>query len=633
MPPSRSALLVTVLLLVLGALRIIWMVSHQPMLGYANQFDTGRTSACFGLWPNLPEPARYDAHRESPIAQHIEGERRPAECYVSAELAFVSVAMAGWKIASELELARSATMDLRYVGVLKAITLLLLAIGFTIALRERPLWMVAHAAVFGLVLADPIVTLWMNTLYTEFSAVLFCYVAVVCLVVIAGMAPDRIGWYLAFGLALIGLGLSRTQHAMLPLCLSILILPVAWRYRRAMGISFIVVSIIVAVVQMVVIERPTTLRAANTVNLVLGTLLPASHAPDRALATLELPPRCESMIDATWYVTMGEDLATRCPEARSVRAARMFSLLATEPGIVFRVLAKAAPLMQTQVLRYLGIEEGTRFATLDGRQSPLAWSIATPIEALPVVAYVGWQVFLLAALAIGLIAWLVNGIRWGTAIGPLITSALAGIAWYAVLSSLADGYVEAPRHANLNAVASSAFFVVIVVATVFGFFARYPQRIIAGTVVGRPTSLAFRLSVLAGALAVAMSAIVWIPVFRQQSLAVGVVDEPESNRLSSARALLHGWALDPLGPASVYAMVNGAIHVDAHPWRHPTDPEGVEIARVFPRYERPAASRFEITIDTSAFGGKPVLVHTIAVNPDGVETEIDRRTLVPPSRR
>src|SRR5436190_22765352 len=161
MMPERFhavARLAALLLLALGVWRIAVVVAASPMLGYANQFDAGRTSACFGLWPNLPEPARYGAHREAPIGQYVEGQRRPAECYVSSELAFVSLAMAAWKIAADLELARPDTMDLRYVSVLKAVVLMLLGIVFTFALSERPLWMVAHAAVFGLVLADPIVT-------------------------------------------------------------------------------------------------------------------------------------------------------------------------------------------------------------------------------------------------------------------------------------------------------------------------------------------------------------------------------------------------------------------------------------------------------------------------------------------
>src|SRR5436190_913726 len=83
----------------------------------------------------------------------VEGQRRPAECYVSSELVFVSLAMTAWKLATEAELTRAATMDLRFVGALKALALMLLAVIFTFALAERPLWMVAHAAVFALVLA------------------------------------------------------------------------------------------------------------------------------------------------------------------------------------------------------------------------------------------------------------------------------------------------------------------------------------------------------------------------------------------------------------------------------------------------------------------------------------------------
>ena len=219
MLPRRLALLLASLLLIMGAVRIGWMAGHQPVLGYANQFDMGRTSACFGLWPDLPAPGRFGAHREAPIARYVEGERRPDECYVSSELLFTGVAIASWKVAAAAGVASPAAMDLRYVGVVKAIALVLLALIFTLLLRERPAWMLTHAAVFAVVLADPVVTLWLNTLYTEFAAVFFAYAAVICLVMIAGDYPGRRGWYLAFGAALLGLGLSRQQHALLPACL------------------------------------------------------------------------------------------------------------------------------------------------------------------------------------------------------------------------------------------------------------------------------------------------------------------------------------------------------------------------------------------------------------------------------
>ena len=78
MPVSRSALFATILLLLAGTLRIGWIVGDTPIHGYANQFDTGRTSACVGMWPDLPEPQRYEPHREAPVAKYVPGPRRPA---------------------------------------------------------------------------------------------------------------------------------------------------------------------------------------------------------------------------------------------------------------------------------------------------------------------------------------------------------------------------------------------------------------------------------------------------------------------------------------------------------------------------------------------------------------------------
>src|SRR5262245_19711867 len=43
--------LATGLLLALGALRMLVLVLHEPMLGYANNGDFARLSAWFDLWP------------------------------------------------------------------------------------------------------------------------------------------------------------------------------------------------------------------------------------------------------------------------------------------------------------------------------------------------------------------------------------------------------------------------------------------------------------------------------------------------------------------------------------------------------------------------------------------------------
>ena len=313
MMPERSravARLAAFLLLALGAWRIVVVVGASPMLGYANQFDMGRTSACFGLWPDLPEPARYEAHPQAPIARYVRGEQRPAECYPAASWLFVATAVA---IAP-----RDHAVDLRIVGAVKGAALILVAFGLDAALKRRPAWALANAAVFAIVLAEPMTTLWLNTLYTEFGALLGAYASIGLLPVLVmrdpvSAPPPR--WALAgFACGVAVLGLSRQQHLFLPAVLALPVLFSLWRpaRRATLGLAMWVLAIALA---QGMIERPATIIAANTADVVLGAILPASRDPLRTAARLGLPERCLQSSGASWYETMGETLSTSCPEA------------------------------------------------------------------------------------------------------------------------------------------------------------------------------------------------------------------------------------------------------------------------------------------------------------------------------
>src|SRR5215831_9702290 len=124
--PERSRLvaIVVVVLIAAGAWRLAAVVGATPLLGYANQYDMGRTSACVGLWPDLPSPSRYEAHPQSPLARYVRGERRPDECYPSSELLFVAPAAA---IAAPGE-----KVDLRLVGAVEAALLVALALALAV---------------------------------------------------------------------------------------------------------------------------------------------------------------------------------------------------------------------------------------------------------------------------------------------------------------------------------------------------------------------------------------------------------------------------------------------------------------------------------------------------------------------
>jgi hypothetical protein len=627
MPVSRSAMFVTILLLLAGIVRIGWIVGDAPIHGYANQFDTGRTSACIGLWPDLPEPQRYEPHREAPVAKYVPGPRRPAECYASSEVLFAAASTLAWRAAALAGIADPSAMDARFVGGVKAFALVLLAIVLSIALREHTFWLVAHAALFAIVLADPFVTLWLNTLYTEFTATLFAYAAVGCLLVLCCIRPDRTKWYVLLSLALLGLGLSRQQHAYLPLFLAALMLPVGWRYRRGWSAVVVLVALAVAVAQ-AFIPRPATIRAANNVNSILGTLLPLARDQTRALAILQLPERCAGAIGSTWYVTMGEDLAERCPEAAKLPRSHVVDLLLDEPSLAVRAIAKAAPLARTMLLRYVGTRAGESFATLENEPFPLARSIAPYVERLPLYAHIGWYIFLFALLPLTMAVWLIASARGGGSAGALTASALAGIFCYALATSvLGDGLVEVARHAHMGTVAGMALLVLLVVTLVGGVFARHDVRYVAGAPVGQAMSLEVKLGIAALAIMVAMTGMLWVPWYRKLPLAIGTLDEPASNLLAAPRTTLRGWALDPLGTVRVYATLNEGAPIEARPFRLPADPDGARLARVFPYSRDPASARFEIPLDLSAAGGKPVRVRTYAIAANDTVTEIDRRVL------
>ena len=238
---SRFVALLVVLLIAAGAWRLFAVVGATPLLGYANQFDMRRTSACVGLWPDLPPPAQLDAHPQAPLARYVRGERRPDECYPSSELLFVAPVAA---IVSPGEV-----IDLRRIGAVKAVLLVALALLLAALLRAQATWSVAHAALFAIVVCDPMNALWLNTLYTQFAAVFFLYASLVLIVVIAGRqilsSPPPASILVLFAIALCGLGFSRQQHMLLPAVLALPVVMSLWRpaLRSALAILVLVAAI------------------------------------------------------------------------------------------------------------------------------------------------------------------------------------------------------------------------------------------------------------------------------------------------------------------------------------------------------------------------------------------------------
>ena len=615
------ARLTALLLLVLGAWRIAVFVAASPMLGYANQFDMGRTSACFGLWPDLPEPARYEAHPQAPIARYVRGEPRPAECYRSSEIAFVAAALA---IAP-----RDGPVDIRLLGVVKGAVLILVAFGLDAALKRRPAWALVHAAVFAIVLADPMATLWLNTLYTEFGAVLGAYASIGLLPVLVGRearAPPSRWAVLGFACALVVLGLSRQQHLLLPAALALPVLVSRWRSWR--GIAFVLGLVVIAIaLAQAMVARPATITAANNADVVLGAILPASRDPPRTAARLGLPSRCLQSSGASWYETMGESLSATCPEALAMPRRTLAALALSEPVTILRAVLRGLPQLQDWRLGYLGSVEGRDFAgadTVRGVAGLAAWSLSSAVGVLPPRVFAFLLGASLALLVVSAGATLLASIRQRPAPFALVIYALTATAWYAILTSiLGDGYVEIPRHAQLAAPCLSAMLIVVAGALLAAALAA-GRRGAASAPQARPVVV-----VIAASLAIAaVGAIALRGTIAATPLATGIVDRPKQNSVSPGAVEFRGWALDPRGVARVELVTDGGDVYRAEYRRPYTGARGEPLALYFPTYPDVALPGFAASLPPQALAAGSVGVRTVVVNVDGVRTEIDRRRLL-----
>ena len=177
----------------------------------------------------------------------------------------------------------------------------------------------------------------------------------------------------------------------------------------------------------------------------------------------------------------------------------------------------------------------------------------------------------------------------------VLVGALGGIFAYAILTSVfGDGLVEFPRHAHLGNVSLYVLALLAAVPLIMKAGSRLftPARTAPATALTRTSWSGWVL--LAAVVAVPLTSPLWLSAWKRQPLAIGVVDQPASNTLASSTLTLHGWAMDPFGPVHAVAIIDNSTRVEAHAWKHPTDPSGAALARTFPTYRDPAQARFEV---------------------------------------
>ena len=606
-------------LVILGIARAALLVAHDPLVGYASQQDMVRTSACLGLFPDVPEPARAQPQPRAPIDAYKPQDVRRELCYPSTEV-FIGAATVSILRAAGIG---KESFRLQWIGFAKLAIFAIAALILAWAFHPHPAAALFHGVIVFVLLSDPVVTLWFNTFYTEFAAIWAVYAAISAIAALAITERGAIPLTMVLVSALAALAFSRAQFALLAPAIALVSWPWLWQRSPHLTVAAFGVALVASMVAFELLPHPVEVTSANRANAYLGVVLPASGDPKAAMATIGLPDRCEPMVGASWARQRGENLADVCPEALKLSSVDFVGLARTEPATLGRVAARVLPATQEIAPPNLGTLAGGEAVAINA----LPWWLASPIHAiswrLPLVAYV--TMVLVAMLAapislLGALGWArPSRTQHGTEI--LVAMLLGGVAIYSlVTTAFGSGLEEASRRFIVGGLAVYAGWIGVVFAI--------PSLVLRWKEAPKERALEMVASLLAIAAIVTgvHYAIQWS---RAQPLAIGALDKPATKDIAAGTALkVEGWAIDPSGVDAVTIQL-GKLQKPATLGRAT---ERLKLA--YPAYPGADAAGFDAEFTAAEMGqvasDEMVTLRVFAKSGAGPVMEIDRRRLVVP---
>lgn len=533
------------LALVLLVARLGFVLTQQPLAGFANQFDMLRNTGCLGLQP-LVDAVPGAATPQAPIERYATGTERSSSCLWGTEVLLSGLAVGLDQIGDGLGMGELDSLPLRLIAVTKALMLLLALAWLDWRLRAHANARLAHLWVAALLLADPFNSLYLAGFYTEFTALLCAWLALMLptLWLLSNRAPSTVA-LLIWGLILAGLSLSRFQHALIPLALvlwlAILGLRRGWAWPR-LGAWPLLILLPSLALQMGLQRQYQTIADANRWNSFFGAALPAAGDPEAFVTHLGLPVECAQLIHTTWYLQRGRDARVQCPQAFSVSRLSWALRLAAEPAAIARMVGRGVTLSGQWRPSYLGEVAGGEFQRMPRGALGLGSSWADRVSRLSFTMLLGfWLGPLLLVCMLPLVALAASSSRHAnrsdTSSGDnqtqlwlwpmLLLIALLG--WASSL--VGDGYSELARHLHLAANATLCAWILSAMALL--------QRLYTG----QSTQIVPLLWPAAALLLACVFLAKWVGA---QGLAFGVLEQPDTETMHSPVPLA-GWAMDPRG--------------------------------------------------------------------------------------
>lgn len=609
---QRRITLIAVGLLLLAMLRMASLVLAEPVLGYANQYDMHRTSACVGLWPESVAPGV--ATPQAPQAIYVRRSGYASDCYPGSQVAIVGLAMLADSVWDTLRSVDNDQVSLRWIGLCGLLIwgAVLLWIGWLF--RRQPIALLVHAITALLLIADPFNTLYLNTLYTEFPALVSAYAAA-AIVLSLWLDPERTRRRLiALSVLLCVLGLSRVQHLALPFLFALLATLALWRvgkpWLRA-GVGLLLLCAGVVAIQATQQDRFVGIARANITDTVFGAAMPAGD-PSRIAEGLGLPAHCADLAYSTWYRQHGRDVFSDCPELLSASRLRLLWVSLRQPSVLARMLLRGVLMSQNFRLGYLGERADGDFAAISQKDALAFASLAAPINRLAPawLLITASTALVLAAGFWVLLLWRRRQFLQSVCTDSMLVICAAHIFLLVLLSSVfGDGYSEVGRHLHLGL---NALLVMAAGIPIWCLCRLYLRAEPAGS------ALSWTYAGISLCVVLLMSG-----CLLRLPLAFGVLEAPEAAPQHSGMIEVRGWALDRAPLQRVSVAVDGRKLIDLTPVLHS------RLAQVFPYLSTQDEGGFSGLIDADQLVGARFL-EIIAIDARGQSVMIERRRLHQP---
>lgn len=449
------------MIILLMGLRILFLCAHDPMIGLANNYDMIRVQGCVDIYPIRNDGSNpWDNSWQAPIERYEFRNDLDVGCYLTSEAIF---AFAAWPMMKlESKYSKDGGFSIQWIGFMKALFLLgsMIVLVFFL-LRQNRFKSAVILSLLGLVLfADPIVTVYLNTMYAEYSAFAFCCVSLgLIFIVLKHQDMGWLGFLLLFSFLML-LALSKIQHiaivVLMALALVFCALLAKVRIKKQLIGLFVLASCVSVGVQWQHINgsKTTAMKHANLTNTVLGAFLGSSSDPYLTSKQLGLPEKCAAHAGENWF-TEGLQANHPCPEALALSRLTIVSLAWRDSQAFFNVFWKGMEQTRPWIHPFFGKVEGG--VSLPLPKSQISWNSLG--EAMPLWLY--RTVFLVTPMLGLFIVWAIRKRKQALPSAFLMLF----LSWFPLASLLTiilgDGLADVAKQQHLGTLSLLTFWLVV----------------------------------------------------------------------------------------------------------------------------------------------------------------------------